>query len=142
MEERQQVERSIQSSALSHYHAFIDSANCLSVVQQQLSNACDGLEKLSTSVPEMATTFDSFSKDATGVMAQHTANKQLLGKCSQQCTGAGSETHQQTDKAEGMLDSCVCSGCQPTATNTVVHVGSCSLSSVKPLLLVPRNCAS
>lgn len=80
LEERQQVERSTQSSALSHYHAFIDSANCLSVVKQQLNSVCNGLDNLSTSVPELAMTFESFSKDASAVMVQHTANKQLLGE--------------------------------------------------------------
>jgi hypothetical protein len=80
LEERQQVERSMQSSALSHYHAFIDSANCLSVVQQQLGNACEGLGSLSQSVPDLAGSFESFSKDAATVMAQHNANKQLLGE--------------------------------------------------------------
>lgn len=79
LEERQQVERSMQSSALSHYHAFIDSANCLSVVQQQLGKACDGLESLSKSVPDLAGTFESFLKDAASVMMQHNSNKQLLG---------------------------------------------------------------
>eukprot|EP00878_Enallax_costatus_P022940 GHUV01024379.1.p1 GENE.GHUV01024379.1~~GHUV01024379.1.p1 ORF type:complete len:532 (+),score=134.01 GHUV01024379.1:237-1832(+) len=80
LEERQQVERSIQTSALSHYHAFIDSANCLSVVREQLSKACEGLEILSSSVPDLATTFESFSSDAAAVLTRHTANKQLLGQ--------------------------------------------------------------
>eukprot|EP00882_Tetradesmus_deserticola_P004259 GHRQ01004499.1.p1 GENE.GHRQ01004499.1~~GHRQ01004499.1.p1 ORF type:complete len:562 (+),score=212.75 GHRQ01004499.1:522-2207(+) len=80
LEERQQVERSMQSSALGHYHAFIDSANCLSVVQRQLSNACEGLAGLSQSVPDLAGAFESFSKDAAHVMAQHNANKQLLAQ--------------------------------------------------------------
>lgn len=80
LEERQQVERSMQSSALSHYHAFIDSANCLSVVQQQLGSACEGLGSLSQSVPELAGAFEAFSKDAATVMAQHNANKQLLAQ--------------------------------------------------------------
>lgn len=99
LEERQQVERSMQSSALSHYHAFIDSANCLSVVQQQLGSACEGLGSLSQSVPELAGAFEAFSKDAATVMAQHNANKQLLGEsvhrtrglCAAVCAAAGAE---------------------------------------------------
>lgn len=79
-EERQQVERNMQSTALSHYHAFIDSANCLSVVQQQLSRACEGLDELSKVVPDLATSFEGFSKDAAAVMAQRNSNKQLLGE--------------------------------------------------------------
>lgn len=70
----------MQSTALSHYHAFIDSANCLSVVQQQLSKACEGLGELSKVVPDLATSFDGFSKDAAAVMAQRNSNKQLLGE--------------------------------------------------------------
>jgi hypothetical protein len=70
----------MQSTALSHYHAFIDSANCLSVVQQQLSKACEGLEELSKVVPDLATSFDGFSKDAAAVMGQRNSNKQLLGE--------------------------------------------------------------
>jgi hypothetical protein len=90
LEERQQVERSMQSSALSHYHAFIDSANCLSVVQQQLGNACEGLGSLSQSVPDLAGAFESFSKDAATVMAKHNANKQLLGECTLQARAVSS----------------------------------------------------
>lgn len=79
-EERQQVERNMQSSALSHYHAFIDSADCMSVMQQQLSKACEGLDELSKVVPDLATSFEAFSKDAAAVMAQRNSNKQLLGE--------------------------------------------------------------
>jgi hypothetical protein len=79
-EERQQVERNMQSTALSHYHAFIDSADCMSVVQQQLGKACEGLDELSKVVPDLATSFEGFSKDAAAVMAQRNSNKQLLGK--------------------------------------------------------------
>jgi hypothetical protein len=82
-EERQQVERNMQSSALSHYHAFIDSANCMSVVQQQLARACDGLDELSREVPDLATSFEAFSKDAAAVMAQRNSNKQLLGEATE-----------------------------------------------------------
>lgn len=74
------MERNMQSTALSHYHAFIDSANCLSVVQQQLSRACEGLDELSKVVPDLATSFEGFSKDAAAVMAQRNSNKQLLGE--------------------------------------------------------------
>lgn len=70
----------MQSTALSHYHAFIDSASCMSVVQQQLSRACEGLEELSKVVPDLATSFEGFSKDAAAVMAQRSSNKQLLGE--------------------------------------------------------------
>lgn len=79
-EERHQVERNMQSTALSHYHAFIDSADCMSVVQQQLSKACEGLDELSKVVPDLATSFEAFSKDAAAVMAQRNSNKQLLGR--------------------------------------------------------------
>lgn len=74
------MERSMQSTALSHYHAFIDSANCLSVVEQQLGKACEGLDELSKGVPDLAASFDGFSKDAAAVMAQRNSNKQLLGE--------------------------------------------------------------
>lgn len=77
------MERNMQSSALSHYHAFIDSANCMSVVQQQLAKACDGLDELSREVPDLATSFEAFSKDAAAVMAQRNSNKQLLGEPAQ-----------------------------------------------------------
>lgn len=80
LEKRQQVERSIQSSALSHYHAFIDSANCLSVVQQQLATACHNLDDLTKIVPELAVTFEAFAKDAASIMTQHSGNKQMLGE--------------------------------------------------------------
>lgn len=76
----------MQSSALSHYHAFIDSANCLSVVQHQLSRACDGLDDLASSAPQLGGAFDTFSKQAASVMAQHSENKQLLGMCAKQRT--------------------------------------------------------
>jgi len=80
LEKRQQAERSIQSSALSHYHAFIDSADCLSVVQQQLATACCSLDDLTKIVPDLAVTFQEFAKDAASIMAQHSGNKQMLGE--------------------------------------------------------------
>lgn len=85
------MERSMQSTALSHYHAFVDSANCMSVVQQQLAKACEGLDELSKVVPDLATSFEGFSKDAGAVMAQRNSNKQLLGEPNRYlCSGMAS----------------------------------------------------
>jgi hypothetical protein len=87
-EERQHVARSMQSAALSHYHAFIGSAQCLGVVEAQLGRVCEGLEGLSAVVPDMAGALDGFSRDAAAVMAQRASNKQLLsasGGCWSRC---------------------------------------------------------
>lgn len=95
------MERSIQSSALSHYHAFIDSADALAEVQQQLARAVASLEGLSASVPELAGTFDAFARDAAGIMKQHAANKQLLSECAAQLRRAR------------MACACCCAAAQP-----------------------------
>ncbi|KAF8070905.1 COG8 [Scenedesmus sp. PABB004] len=79
-EERARVERGVASAALAHYHAFIDSAAALGVVQAQLGGACDGLGALAARVPDLAGTFEGFSRDAAGVLAAHAANKQLLAQ--------------------------------------------------------------
>lgn len=71
----------MQASALSHYHAFLDSAECMAVVRKQLIAAVEGLSALADSVPALGAALEAFSSDAAGVMAQHAAIKQLAGVC-------------------------------------------------------------
>lgn len=117
-EERQQVERNMQSTALSHYHAFIDSANCLLVVQQQLSKACEGLDELSKVVPDLATSFDGFSKDAAAVMGQRNSNKQLL---------AHQATLLELLDAPQLMDTCVRNGIYDEALDLHAFISRVSL---------------
>jgi hypothetical protein len=45
-EERQQLERALQGSALTHYRAFIDGAECLGAVRGALGEALARLEAM------------------------------------------------------------------------------------------------
>jgi hypothetical protein len=79
-EERHQLERALQASALAHYRAFIDGAECLGAVRGALAEALARLEAMQRALPKLSATCESFSKDAAGVLAQRAANKQLLGE--------------------------------------------------------------
>ncbi len=79
-EEQAHVERSIQANAVSHYRAFIASADCVQSVQQQLAAACGRLDALLDDLPQLVAACERFSRDAASVMDAHGQNKQLLGK--------------------------------------------------------------
>jgi len=77
-EERQQLERAMQASALTHYRAFIDGAACLGAVRDALSEALARLGRLQEDAPRLGAACGAFSRDAAGALARRAANKQLL----------------------------------------------------------------
>eukprot|EP00195_Chlamydomonas_chlamydogama_P007836 CAMPEP_0202892148 /NCGR_PEP_ID=MMETSP1392-20130828/1949_1 /ASSEMBLY_ACC=CAM_ASM_000868 /TAXON_ID=225041 /ORGANISM="Chlamydomonas chlamydogama, Strain SAG 11-48b" /LENGTH=607 /DNA_ID=CAMNT_0049576031 /DNA_START=154 /DNA_END=1977 /DNA_ORIENTATION=+ len=76
-EEKDQIERNIQSTSVSNYRAFIETANCLNTINQELGHVCGHLDLLLQGIPELASTCETFSSQSTEVMEQHTQNKQL-----------------------------------------------------------------
>lgn len=44
--EKEQLDRSLQTTAVSQYTAFLDAANCLTSISNELSAVCENLEAL------------------------------------------------------------------------------------------------
>ncbi|EFJ52509.1 component of oligomeric golgi complex 8 [Volvox carteri f. nagariensis] len=75
--EKEQLERNLQTTAVSQYTAFLDAANCLTSVSNELSAVCEHLDSLLQATPELATACESFASNSAAVQEQFAHNKQL-----------------------------------------------------------------
>ncbi|GFR42393.1 hypothetical protein Agub_g3265 [Astrephomene gubernaculifera] len=75
--EKEQLERNLQTTAVSQYTAFLDAANCLTSISDELRAVCENLDALLQATPELAAACESFSSNAAAVQEQHAQNKQL-----------------------------------------------------------------
>ncbi|KAG2448828.1 hypothetical protein HYH02_006179 [Chlamydomonas schloesseri] len=75
--EKEQLERSLQTTAVSQYSAFLDAAGCLTSISNELSAVCEHLDSLLQATPELATACESFATNAAAVQEQYAHNKQL-----------------------------------------------------------------
>ncbi|KAG2432900.1 hypothetical protein HXX76_008631 [Chlamydomonas incerta] len=75
--EKEQLERSLQTTAVSQYSAFLDAAGCLTSISNELSAVCEHLDSLLQATPELASACESFSTNAAAVQEQYAHNKQL-----------------------------------------------------------------
>ncbi|GIL45758.1 hypothetical protein Vafri_2911 [Volvox africanus] len=75
--EKEQLERNLQTTAVSQYTAFLDAANCMTSISNELSAVCEHLESLLQATPELASTCEAFATNSAAVQEQSTQNKQL-----------------------------------------------------------------
>ncbi|KAI8472488.1 MAG: Dor1-like family-domain-containing protein [Monoraphidium minutum] len=117
-EERRQLERALQGSALAHYPALIDGAGCLASVRDSLAEALARLEALQEDAPKLGSTCEAFSKDAADVLAQRAANKQLL---------AQQATLLELLEAPQLMDTCVRNGIYDEALDLAAFINRLGL---------------
>lgn len=79
-EEKLQIERSIQSSAVGQYGAFLAAASALSTIDNELESVCSALDGLLTCGPQLAAACEQFASESAGVMDSHAANKALVAQ--------------------------------------------------------------
>ncbi|KIZ04110.1 Conserved oligomeric Golgi complex subunit 8 [Monoraphidium neglectum] len=117
-EERHQLERALQASALTHYRALIDGAECLGSVRDALADALARLEALQEDAPKLSATCEAFSRDAAAVLAQRAANKQLL---------AQQATLLELLEAPQLMDTCVRNGIYDEALDLAAFINRLGL---------------
>lgn len=118
-EERLQLERALQASALSHYPSLIDGAECLGSVRDALEGALARLEALQEQdAPKLGAACEAFSRDAAGVLAQRSANKQLL---------AQQATLLELLESPQLMDTCVRNGIYDEALDLAAFIGRLGL---------------
>lgn len=78
-EEKDRLDRSLQTKAVSHYQAFIDTASCLDGICTKLDLVKDSLEQLTKEVPQFTHLCETFSGAATDILKKQNDNKQVLG---------------------------------------------------------------
>mmetsp|Transcript_22882 Transcript_22882/g.58344 ORF Transcript_22882/g.58344 Transcript_22882/m.58344 type:complete len:587 (-) Transcript_22882:344-2104(-) len=76
-DEKAQVERALQTTAVTQYGAFIETARCLTVMSDELSSVCGHLDRVLEGIPELASTCESFSAQSGAVLDAHAQNKHL-----------------------------------------------------------------
>ncbi|KAG2501179.1 hypothetical protein HYH03_000994 [Edaphochlamys debaryana] len=77
--EKEQLERNLQTTAVSQYTAFLDAANCLTSISNELSAVCEHLDSLLQATPELASACEAFATNSAAVQEQYAHNKQLAG---------------------------------------------------------------
>ncbi|PNH08164.1 Conserved oligomeric Golgi complex subunit 8 [Tetrabaena socialis] len=77
--EKDQLERNLQTTAVSQYTAFLDAASCLTSISDELSAVCENLDALLQATPELASACEAFSSNSAAVQEQYANNKQLAG---------------------------------------------------------------
>eukprot|EP00198_Chlamydomonas_reinhardtii_P001213 XP_001690548.1 component of oligomeric golgi complex 8 [Chlamydomonas reinhardtii] len=75
--EKEQLERGLQTTAVSQYGAFLDAAGCLTSISNELAAVCEHLDSLLQATPELASACESFATNAAAVQEQYSHNKQL-----------------------------------------------------------------
>ncbi|GLC34513.1 hypothetical protein PLESTB_001253200 [Pleodorina starrii] len=75
--EKEQLERNLQTTAVSQYTAFLDAANCMTSISNELSAVCEHLESLLQATPELASACEAFATNSAAVQEQFSHNKQL-----------------------------------------------------------------
>ncbi|KXZ47031.1 hypothetical protein GPECTOR_38g268 [Gonium pectorale] len=116
--EKDQLERNLQTTAVSQYTAFLDAANCLTSISNELSAVCENLDALLQATPELASACEAFSSNSAAVQEQYANNKQLALSQSQLM---------ELLEVPALMDTCVRNGVYDEALDLQAFVGRLAL---------------
>ncbi|GIL71912.1 hypothetical protein Vretifemale_2346 [Volvox reticuliferus] len=116
--EKEQLERNLQTTAVSQYTAFLDAANCMTSISNELSAVCEHLDSLLQATPELASTCEAFATNSAAVQEQSTQNKQLANSQS---------TLMELLEVPQLMDTCVRNGVYDEALDLQSFVGRVGL---------------